>query len=271
MSMEYYLITNAGTLLHNEYAQAYPSHLVLAQMLLDNSLFAAKISAMIEGGTKVILDNGAHEGVVVQLNTYGRLAKNLKPWCVVLPDVVGMPAKKNRDRCLTFAERLLNSSEFAGSDVQLMYAVQGTTAAESLDAYDWAADNLDPDRYIIGIGQSYLLWLQDMPDVKGHEQARTIEVTDIMMNENAGKFWYHVLGARWESTAAYSKYPNIIGIDTIKPCHCALNHTVYPHKPPNTDPAYKSTKVATSDLLHINIMYFCQEYGASSGTAFTTP
>ena len=263
--MDYYSIVNPGTYKHNEQARWNSTQLVLAQQLWRDPMMASMAAQTALAGVPychMILDNGAHEGVVVPPNDYLELAKSIRPWGVVLPDTMGAPALESRMRSLIFSARL--SHDLPGA--MQYYVPQGTSAVEALDEYDWALSNLDPSRYIIGFGSAYLLWEDQQPAGAHAEAGREQQVMEVMQHAEAHRFRFHMLGARWEPTKVFSTYPNIIGIDSIKPCHCAFYHTLYSRagkesKPAGAEPDRFSDRVAEESLLADNVNDFCSAYG----------
>jgi hypothetical protein len=220
----------------------------------------AAVCQMARTGTQIILDNGAHEGIMIDVDVYARLAHDVLPWAIVLPDVVGMPARQSRERCLAFTNKV------ADIGAQYIFVGQGNTASDALDGFDWAAGNLDPQRFIIGIGQAYLLWLNEQEKHQRHQTTHEIVrmdlVDEIMANVNAAKMRYHIFGARWTPWSHFTKYSNIASIDTIKPCYCALHNMIYPNcqmGTPHTN--IRNSRICASETaLIINVAAFCKAY-----------
>lgn len=248
--MNFYLITNIGTFMGEERIRQLPYHLVLAQVLeTDSTYYGCVLKVCRE--REVILDNGAYEGIVFSPDKYLEMALDLKPWCVVLPDLVGEDAKLTRKLSIDFSLKL-------PEDQQVMYVPQGRTPEEVLDEYDWAVEHMNPDLTILGIGKSYLLWGEG-------EDARSEMLDEIAMTEPACDSRYHILGARWVPTKTFAEtYIPVIGIDTMKPCACALAGIVYPDEPTEKI-SHLSPEVASWELLCMNTAAFCTAYGAIEG------
>ena len=245
--MKFYMIANPGTLLKCDYAQRYPKHLVLAHEIYRRAAYAAAVRRLcIE--KEVILDNGAYEGIVISPEVYGEMAENLQPWCTVLPDLIGQPSIESRKRSMEFAES-------HGGLKRLMYVPQGRCPEEVLDEYDWAIENLDSGRFIIGFGKAYELW-------GNGETARIRMVSEVFLHEKAKTFSYHILGARWKGTHVFTSHwgEYIIGIDSSKPCFCALHRSIYPMHI-NVESAEHSPRCADTDLLVKSVKNICAEYG----------
>ncbi len=258
--MKYYMIVNTGTFMKSEYAASYPRHLVLAQVLMKDAAYTGAVRRAIEAGTRVILDNGAHEGIDVDINSYLQLAVALEPWCVVLPDLVGRPPGQSRERQMDFYRTIRDRLP---GETQYMYVGQGRTPEEALDDFDWASNTLHPDRFIIGLGQAYLLWRYAFDYGDDHEGARAQMIEEVFSAEPMAVYRYHVLGARWAPpVVSFSQYSQVIGIDTIKPCYCAHWGTTYPDMGQDKKIA-RNSRTAVDDIsLKANVDAFCKAYGA---------
>ena len=257
--MNYYMITNVGTLLRSTYAQTYPRHLALAPMICKNPAHAALIMQMARRGTRIILDNGAHEGITIDEEVYLDVAVGIQPSIVVLPDVVGWPAEKSRARGMRFHDRAMKTT----LQCEYMYALQGSDPDDALRDYQWAITHLDPLHYVIGLGQVYLLW-EKAYHIYG-EEARVRMMQDMASScPIPERYRFHILGARWAPPPSplTAVGLDVVGIDSIKPCHCAANDLVYPNKPTRACSRMSNRRVPDR-LLRLNVAEFGRLYGAA--------
>lgn len=249
--MYYYLIANVGTILKSPVARTYPRHLVLAPAILSNPVYRSILNTMSKSGIKFILDNGAAEAVDIGLNVYLQIVEDLNPWCVILPDLLNRPRLQSRAKSLDFLA-MLKAAKYTG---HVMYVPQGSNQDEILDEYDWAAtDGLALYHWRLGMGRSFLHW--------GTQEVHRIQMfQEVHQNAAARNASFHILGATTHPTIYYSEQPNVIGIDSSKPCNCALSRLTYPCCPPR---GMRDTlrKCAPEQLLVTNIQSFCYKYGA---------
>ncbi len=258
MAFNFHLITNVGALLHNPYVREYPNTLCLAQ-LFANPQYAIALREKVEKGHRVILDNGAHEGIDIDLDFYKKCALAIQPTVVVLTDLVGRDCVDSRENSLRFVN-MLEDHELPNT--KFMYAAQGLNKAQVLEDYAWALENLDPSKFIIGFGQGYLQWAANEIEVN-FEGTRHPMVAAVMQMPHAKKFEYHVLGARWAADKVdYSWWPEITGIDTIKPTTCTWYGMTYPNRPAQRSIVRESENDIKTAPLKANIKAFCKEYCA---------
>jgi len=259
--MNYYLIANIGSYIHKVSTVVnYPRHLLLMQVVgYDCWAFNAAL-ALCES-REVILDNGAYEGFVPDWNEYANTSNILKPWCTVLPDIVRGDAVESRDLAFSVSS-LLNPEQ------QCMYVPQGRNKTEVLHEFQWAFANLNPELFILGLGTASFYWGTG-------ERDRIMMLQEVLSYKGAKRFRYHMLGARQFEIASYENYPNVIGIDTFKPCRWALagkelpsgllNYRAALEEKPGIDRVACSQQTATAVnaiTLARNIKTFCEVYGA---------
>lgn len=229
--INYYMIVNTGTLIQSQVCQRYPYHMVLAQQYIADEVYRATLAKMQELDTcRIILDNGAHEEIDIDLDIYKAVIKELEPDCVVLPDLVGRPGSKSYHHSMAFADWM----EEHQPDARLMFAAQGENKEDILYQYDLAHRSLDPGIFMIGLGQAYLHWVKDSW-TKQHEAARQAMILDMIKYGGLDLMQahqYHILGGRW-SPAHYGRIGtmiNISGLDSVKPCTCAYTGMKYPKR-----------------------------------------
>lgn len=258
--MQYYLIVNEGTLVHSEWVMSYPRHMVLAQMCMQSADYMSRVMALRNtDGVKIILDNGAHEGAVVDPNDYARLVMAIKPDVAVMPDIPGTARQVSRDRSLKWMHDLAAIWQDWDS-LTYMYVPQGESDTQVIDEFDWAISELDPARFMLSASIINCLHWGDS------ERARLEMLDDIMSNDDAAGFRFHLLGAKWDPTEDYHQWPNVVSIDSLKPCKCALKRVVYPTHTPSLSLA--STQIAKDNRLAANVHTFEVMYGCSqSGSA----
>lgn len=259
----FYMIANEGTLRSCEYALKYPYHLVLAQFW-DNHNYRTGILDIQNRGARIILDNGAHEGVVMKPYDYALVALELQPHVVVLPDLINTKSEESRSRQLDFAHDV----ERGLPGVHFMYCGQGRTKKEVIDDYTWAVSMLDHDKFIIGFGQAYLQWADPRGGLhKDRELTRAAMFVDLFAHfdylelEGPKEARFHILGARWDPWAygAYWQQYNFVGLDTVKPVQCALNAVVYPQRP-ETKIDHLSDQACSSVRLRHNVRQLVSHY-----------
>ncbi len=265
MSFKFHLITNVGTLIKSPLAIDYPSTLALAHIYAKHPAYANTLKMKIRVGHRVILDNGAHEGIDIDLAEYAKVITDLAPSVVVMTDLINRPREESRKRSFELFDHL---AEFQQSDAamntQFMYVAQGTSKQEVLDEYEWAINELDPVLFIIGLGNGYLHWVRETGD-ENKEETRMPMVGEVLGMPGAEDHEFHVLGARWSAdNSDYAYFENISGIDTIKPCTCASSGLVYPTKPPFRCMDRESLDTVDSSLLEMNILEFCADYGCEN-------
>lgn len=256
---KFWPIFNLGTLIGNPYAAMVGNQLVLAQHYIYNHRYQQAILNIKHwNGTRFILDNGAHENERVDNDDYLQVVLRLNPWAFVLPDIVLGSAVESRILGFEFLTKV--REVWAGVDEEAMffYAPQGRTPEETLQEYQWAIETLNPRRYIVCFGQSYLAWLEDASE-KDVELRREQLFTEVMEIKGSENFMYHILGGRWKPTAMYGNHPRVVGLDSIKPCRCALEDKVYPAKAQCFTYILSDERTAVDTLAH-NIAEFCNLY-----------
>jgi hypothetical protein len=240
-----------------------PNTLVLAQLCTSRG-YRTRIKQKLEDGDRIILDNGAHEGIDIDLNEYKQIALDLLPSVVVLTDLVGRSNLDSRKQSLEFIRRLSvdDSEKFMRAGTKFMYVPQGQTKDQVLYDYAWALDNLSSEQYVIGLGQGYLCWVDADHDAND-ETTRAPMIEQVMEKAHGYPHEFHVLGARWAAGGCdYSIYENITGIDSIKPCTCASFGLTYPQRPPKGQRSVDRMSAPAVDekLLLANVEAFCLEY-----------
>lgn len=264
MALDYVMIANIGTLQRSHLAHAYTRHLMLAQFAAPScpyhQCYSDLIREFVRMGHHVILDNGAFEGQLVPDEQYLNIIKLTKPTAVVLPDIVGASNIDSRKRSLLFALRLLSTD--LNNNMQLMYIPQGLDEAQIMSEYQWALAYFDPARYIIGFGLSYRRFARSEQDRLWNENARENLVLRVSGLPGFSQFRFHIFGARWEPTRTYAAMPEIIGIDSIKPCTCAYHHR-WPldlHERPEDIPR-DLTDAVSDGAWRYYLALFCEGYG----------
>lgn len=208
--MKFYIIGTNAELRYSPFVRDFPTHLVLATPLQKDPETAEQVARLIQQGRQVILDNGAYEGELCPDIFYAKLAQQLQPWCVVLPDLVGADNIKSRETSIKSFYELQEKVPKA----RFMYVPQGKNKNQILEEFQYANENLS-ENFIIGIGKCYLYWGED-----NIHRVQMIEDIRQNLGESINHEW-HVLGARKTPTKAFAQYSNIIGIDTFKPVRYA--------------------------------------------------
>jgi len=301
MTFSFHIITNVGMLLKSELVRGFARTLCLAQLYKEPG-YAEALKEKIANGDRVILDNGAHEGIDYPIAEYLAIALDLQPTVVVLTDLVGRTSEQSRANSFRLLWALTGQNETecpepdwavvrdAFPKTKFMYVPQGANKQQVMDDYRWAINNLDPDLFIIGFGQGYLCWASNEWEV--NQEATRLPMVMAALDEHAkwlqkqaddnaqalleGKpqkeiktFEFHVLGARWSADSIHYGHisPYISGIDTIKPTTCAFTNRVFPNRPDIRSIVRESSDVVSEALLIQNINAFCVEYGCVSGLA----
>lgn len=257
----YTMIVNVGTLVHSEYAQKYPYHLILAQLYEESFQYRVAVDNMRSSmGTRFILDNGAHEGIVPtteSIASYWRIVQAVEPSLVVLPDLIGRNSHLSRELSMRFADRVNERY----TQIKCMFVPQGENQEQIVAEYRFAQRELPSRHFVVGCGQSYLTWetaaLRD-------EAARLQMFDECLIPDSKARF--HILGGRWTPfnvrTTVGLKH-HFVGLDSIKPCTCALTGALYPRRP--REPVDRlSTAVAEDDRLRTNVFQFCAHYGLAN-------
>lgn len=272
--MQFYLITNTAMLKKYEWTRRYKYHLVLAQVLARDQEYFELVQTMIAKGASVILDNGIHEGVVCSLSEYYEIANELQPECIVLPDLIGAHAIESRTRSLVFYRWLLQRKWPVPST---MYVPQGLCQREIVDDFLWSLNYFQdqPCSIRIGMGNAYK-YCYTNADKEHNTSPEEVKVRLVkaMLFECARCAaietfpQMHILGGRAISSKWYGLQPNIVGIDSLDPCRCALDGQFYPVKESEYDRSTKSAfdfmdhRTGSFTMLHENCRRFCDEYGA---------
>jgi hypothetical protein len=247
--MNFHLITTPVQLKECTFTQRYPYHLVLAQFLYNDNEYMKCVKDLIERGGRVVLDNGAYEGAPCPIKDYLDLTLYLKPWCVVLPDLVGASRFDSRKKGQAFLTALAHSKW--SNDI--MYVPQGKSASEVIEEFEWAAHYMPKD-IILGYGKCYTYW--------GNTESHRMKMFDDTLTRPymyKRRFWF--LGARYENVEYFQwrGYP-IIGLDSFKPTSRA-----YAIQYPTTFDSRKSVShneifVVDSDALEYEVHHFCDLY-----------
>lgn len=272
----YFMITNLGTFLRSEYARAYPRHLILLQQVCaGGTAFLQRLQDMRERTRpSIILDNGLAEGLTADEDVYIAAVKATRPTCVVLPDLLGVPANVSREHSLRFADRLRKEcNDLLSGGMRMMFVPQGTSTHDNLACYAWALQRLDPASFTIGVGLSWKLWQQQHPALSPtSEDSRVLMFTEIMGMPSASRHRFHILGARWDATKVYAQYSNVIGLDSVKPCTCAMAGVIYPAKPLKCKTAHEDTTSCCDDqLLASNVEAFAAAFNLGGFKPGITP
>lgn len=268
--LAYYLIANTGTLLHNPYAQSYQRQLMLTQMFEKDPRLMT-VAKHIRKNARIILDNGEYEGFSVSTRQYTEVIKELMPQVVVLPDLFQGDAEKSRQTSLAYWDELCSKLGPKVHRITPMYVPQGRTKEENFQAFEWAIKYLPPKKFIIGFGKSYLLWRNSV-DEPHTETIRERMIHAVMALPGAAKHHFHVLGARWTFTRAYGQYPGILGVDTYKPCRCALAGRVYTDTIKDGDVAHvPHHSVLEATQLRTNVEAFAKRWNLYNGPDFFAP
>lgn len=267
VQVEYYMIVNMGTLGMCDYVQFYPRQLVLAQIYVQEKYYRKTLrnirrrSSIPGYPQRIILDNGAHENAQVSTEDYFQVVCDLEPDVVVLPDKIGEAHYDSRNFSMLFGSMIKNKFP----RMEMMYVPQGRNKEEILAEFQWAyLSGQLPENVIVGWGQSYLTWEDEhLKD----EDARFRLMSDVskLMKGREIKHRSHILGGRWRprNFGPFYNYFNFRGLDSIKPCTCALQGKTYPeYKHRKTE--IESMACADVDLLYENIGVFCEQYGIRS-------
>lgn len=261
----YYLITNVGTFVGSDFALKYPRHLILLRQLrAGGQAFLDRLAQMRRHTMpSIILDNGLAEGHVANTDEYMDAIKKTRPSCVVLPDLLDVSAAESRNHSLDFADRIRKECpNLLNEGMRMMFVPQGLNPHDNLACYAWALQRLDPTNFVIGIGLSWKLWQKQHPELdKETEAARELMFEQIMAIPSSSRYRFHVLGGRWGASHLYARYPNIVGLDSVKPCTCALNGMVYPHRPAIPKTEHENTlRCAPDALLEENVAAFAAAF-----------
>jgi len=252
--MNYYLITNTATLKRSQWAQQYRYHLVLSQVLAQSYSYRELVREMAQDGQhQIILDNGAHENVVCTLSEYLGICKYIKPWCVVLPDLIGQSAAESRSRSLTF----LNWWSRNLPSKIVMYVPQGRCQREIVDEYLWATEYFSLDSgALIGLGDGYKVCYQNPYE---DPEAVKVRLLRAMLAETACKILpFHILGGRVKATKVYSQTERVAGIDSVDPCRQASSlQKMF---------SLTSQQAIDEDALKTEVALFCCNYGVKNVT-----
>lgn len=231
----YYMILNVGMMVQRPALHFYPYHMILAQQYAKGGEeYRSAVKTLSYGANSVpnrqlILDNGAHEGIDIDSESYKEIIEELRPDVVVLPDLVGRPAEESFKVSQRFSHWVMSHYPH----MKTMFAGQGQNQDEILEIYGDAFAEWDPARCIIGFGQAYLTW-EDPKKGLTQEKARITMIQDIVSYEGAKHLQnhqFHILGGRWgpQSLAWFRDKLNITGLDTVKPLTSCLSKMQYPH------------------------------------------
>lgn len=225
---EYYVITNVGTFMQTPLPKKMPNQMVLHQVLAANPNYFRAVKRMQHlYKPRIILDNGAHEDCLASEEAYKGMIEELQPDVVVLPDLIGQRWEDSFKVSLKFSEWMI--AHFP--QMEMIFACQGEDPPQTLKAYAQAYRELPADKFIIGFGQSYLCWQRDglRDDMARRElMYRLIKYMGFAIDDVQHRG--HILGGRWNTCPMDECYQqlNITGLDSVKPCTCAVQGTTYP-------------------------------------------
>ena len=257
----FYFIGNVGTYLKSKSIAYYPYHLMLVQQFTDikksdRKRLMVAISRIRANcpDSRIILDNGAYEGIELNVSKYAGVVESLKPDVVVLPD----RSDGNKDDLEPFSELLMGILDRnEGYSPEFMYVPQSEKKEDLLYEYSVAIEECSDD-IIIGLGMGYYHYCTNTID-RAKEEMRYAFVSDVMNLPGASKRRFHLLGARWFPTPLFSRWDNIVGIDCFKPCRSALELKIYPTVAVN--PKDQMSMRAPVDLSLVTSMaQFCDAY-----------
>ena len=198
---------------------------------------------------------------MTDLHDYAKIVKDIRPSVVVLPDVINN-REDTQHRAAEYTQRATWEPK------HYMFVPQGEGIADTLQAYDDAFRQLDPGRYIIGIGKSYYHWCAGETE-RAYEVGRVQMVEDIFGIPDSQLFRFHLLGGRTNPTQRFSSWTgSIVGLDAYDPCGCTLQDTIYP----NFDPKRRVNHLSDAEgpggdeALKRNVSTFCNYYGLTMGT-----
>lgn len=232
----YYMILNVGTFVTSATLRRYKKHMLLAQQYASKGAYDVRYRSLIKEMAQssqhhLIMDNGAHEGIDIDLDTYKLILSEVKPDVAVLPDLVGRPSQESFELSLRFRdwiEKYLPHTNY-------MFAAQGQDKESILNSYQRALNEFEPSKCIIGFGQAYLTWETEQCK---QEEARRDLIQDLLAQNNMRymeRFRYHILGGRWApmkvtSLSARRNHTGlpITGIDSVKPLTSVRSHELYP-------------------------------------------
>lgn len=222
---------------------------------------------LMSDGHTVILDNGAHEGVIPLDSSYAELAKELGPTILVLPDLVGVDSKLSFLKGLSF---YCNHCWDLPEETRFMIAGQGDGPHAVVLAYCDIYARMSPERFIVGLGQSYLQFTSvEGRLTKETELTRAALVSDLQLKSphRMDEFEHHFLGGRWADPQHIgSAFSKVIGLDSIKPLTCAMlgvdydGKTVHRSSDHRFDPR-NSEMVVNASAWNDQIEIFCNMYG----------
>lgn len=257
----YYMIANNGMLMLSPWAKYYRYHLILAQQWIADQEYRQFVRNMREKSPRmdVILDNGAHEGIVIDPEEYLDIAIDLQPNCVVLPDLIGEPALESRKMSMGF----MGKASIYMPRCRWMYVPQGASKYDIMQEFKWATEaftSANNRQWIIGLGQSYLTWETDA--IKD-EEARSCLIEEICKLPHVAGCQFHILGGRWnpKNWVEYLGRLNLVGMDSVKPCTCALAAVPYPIKPDPSRIELQSFAASSGRRHYGEVMRFCKLYG----------
>lgn len=265
----FYLITNAGTLVHNMQAQTYPRHLVLAQVLKTVPKCVEVLLHMRKTYfPRIILDNGAYEGELCKSSEYIGLISVLRPSVAVLPDLVGAPAENSRKASFDFHTNAMAGLGSKGAMMEFMYVPQGQTKEENLAEFAWAIEKLPRRQFVIGLGKSFKLWGTETED---EEVRRMRMVNAIAELPGFDRARFHLLGARWNFSREYERHLNIQGMDTYKPCRMAFAQTTPDMANGENTPHVPHTEMRIAPNLRTSVDLYCKHWNLFNGKEHFAP
>lgn len=277
------MITNVGTFMTHAAVRAYPFHLTLCEQILFNGDYATAMSQFADRhDTRLILDNGAHEGKLIDDNVYMNIIANLLPDVFVLPDLVGHSAYESRCRSLDFAVRFLRDERghmAAEYDPQLIYTIQGNSPADVQTELDWInagglcdaiGNKWHGSRPVLGVGQVYLQYCfdegeddTDLGRKRFFDDVRTADTGEL------AQYAFHILGGRWTPLPVdvIAARRTIVGLDSVKPLTCTLDDTPFtPGIVPSTRKIDLTSMDSPPDIqkYYDNVGRFCHAYNLNA-------
>lgn len=247
--MNFYMIPNPGLLKASKLVSQYPYQLWLAQWFTGNEELLNRGRQLIQNGVQVILDNGAFENDLQDLDDYVNVISALNPWCVVLPDLPDESAEQSF-KATEYAFTLIRDMGYRN---ELMAAPQGQTTEAVQECAKLISDRLP--KCILGLGLCYKQWGDS-------ERDRYRMLLDIM-HVVSSRMRIHMLGSRNKGihpVSFFNRMPRVTGMDTFKPTRDALG-TIHLLTDEMRQTIKNSTAVVEDDVLLTHIYNFCLPYG----------
>lgn len=213
----------APTAYLEEYATQSPTHLVLAHIVDTNPTYANFYREMSERGDRIIMDNGAFEGQLIDTDKLVELGHICGADAIVLPDY---PGKKSAFT-INAARNLITSLKDEGFKTMFVPQSEIGDLEDWITAYDWAATD-NPDIDIIGMS------ILGMPNALPHipkSYARVV-LTQILIDRGIFNFdkYHHYLGL---NAGPALEIPPLIEMGALNSCDssgpvwCGINGISY--------------------------------------------